>query len=211
MRIEEVEVISFDVDGTLVDGRFMDEFWNKHIPFYYSKKHGLSIDESIEIIKRSYDEVGDRDVRWYIPDYWFKRFNLDINLPDALKEFKDGLRIYPDAIEVLEELKGRTKLIAVTNAVREIMEFELRQIKKFFWKTFSCPSDFGDIRCEPGIYLKICNEAGAKPEKVLHIGDHPYFDFEVPRKAGIRALLIDRDGKNGHIRKLTELKEILRI
>jgi putative hydrolase of the HAD superfamily len=204
-----MKVISFDVDGTVVDGKFMDRFWNELIPKYYSKKHGIDYSEALEFVKRCYDEVGDKDLRWYLPDYWFKRFQLDIELKDILEEFKDELKIYPDALEVLEKLKGRYKLIAVSNAVREIMDFELSELSEFFWRTFSCPSDIGDIRREPEVYLKICRILNLHPSKIIHIGDHPYFDFEVPTKAGIKSILIDRRGENGHIRSLREIEKFI--
>jgi putative hydrolase of the HAD superfamily len=205
-----MEVISFDVDGTIVERSFMDGFWNELIPKLYAEKHGISYGEALEFVRKSYDEVGDRDVRWYTPDYWFERFQLKIDLNDVLEDYRGGLKIYPDATEILKRLRGY-KLIAVSNAVREILEFELSEISEFFWKAFSCPSDFGDIRKSPEIYIRICEFIGVSPSKVLHIGDHPFFDFEVPRKAGIRSILIDREGNNGHIKSLVELEDLIKI
>ncbi len=211
-----MKAISFDVDGTIVDGRFMDRFWNELIPRYYSEKHGVSYSDALGFVKRCYDEVGDKDLRWYLPEYWFRRFQLDIQLRDVLEEFRDELKIYPDALEVLEKLKRRYRLIAVSNAVREIMDFELAELSGFFWKTFSCPSDLGDIRRKPEIYLKICRSINLKPSGLLHIGDHPYFDFEVPTKAGIRSILIDRGGSkigkvDGHIKSLKEIEKLVEL
>jgi len=206
-----IDAISFDVDGTIVDARFMDRFWNELIPSHYAEKHGLSYEEALEYVKKCYDEVGDRDVRWYIPEYWFERFQLDLSLKDILEEFREALKIYPDALEALDRLKGEYKLIAVSNAVRDIMDFELAEISDFFWRTFSCPSDFGDIRRKPEIYLRICDSIELHPSGILHVGDHPYFDFEVPRKAGIKSILIDRNGKNGHIKRLTEIWELIDV
>jgi putative hydrolase of the HAD superfamily len=205
-----MKVISFDVDGTIVERSFMDRFWNELIPKLYAEKHGTSREEALEFVKKSYDEIGDRDVRWYLPDYWFERFQLEINLDDILEDFRGELKIYPDAMEILRRLKSY-KLIAVSNAVREILEFELSEISEYFWKTFSCPSDFGDIRKRPEIYLMICEFIDTPPSEILHIGDHPFFDFEVPRKAGIRSILLDRVGNDGHIRSLIELEDLIKI
>ncbi len=209
-----MKAISFDVDGTIVDGKFMDRFWNELIPRYFSERHGVSYSEALEFVKRCYDEVGDRDLRWYLPEYWFQRFQLDIQLRDVLEEFRNELKIYPDALDMLEKLKEKYKLIAVSNAVREIMDFELAELSKFFWRTFSCPSDLGDIRKEPRIYLQICRVIDLKPSEILHIGDHPYFDLEVPSKAGIRSILIDREGRyetDGHIRSLREIGRFVNL
>ncbi|RLI83098.1 HAD family hydrolase [Archaeoglobales archaeon] len=204
-----MKAISFDVDGTIVDGKFMDRFWNELIPKYYSEKHGIDYSKALEFVKKCYDEVGDKDLRWYLPDYWFERFQLDIELKDVLEEFRGELRIYPDALEVLEKLRDKYRLIAISNAVREIMEFELEDMSEFFWKTFSCPSDLGDIRRKPEIYIDVCRSINLSPTQLLHVGDHPYFDFEVPTKAGIRSILIDREGVNGHIKSLRELEDFI--
>ncbi|MBO8182469.1 MAG: HAD family hydrolase [Archaeoglobus sp.] len=206
-----MEAISFDVDGTIVEARFMDRFWNELIPRYYAEKHGVSYEEALDYVRKCYNEVGDKDIKWYLPDYWFERFKLDIKLRDVLEEFRDELEIYPDAIDALERLRGKYKLIAVSNAVREIMDFELAEISDFFWRTFSCPSDLGDIRRKPEIYLRICDFVKLHPSKIIHVGDHPFFDFEVPKKAGIKSFLIDREGRNGHIRSLKEIEKLLHL
>lgn len=135
-----------------------------------------------------------------------------MDLKEVLFEYRDGLRIYPDAIDALEYLAENYKIIAVTNAVRDIMEFELKDVRKYFWKTFSCPSDLGDIRKEPEIYLEICRRTEVSGKKMIHVGDHPFFDYEVPSKAGIKSILVNRTGKSTgtrHIRKLTDLIDLL--
>jgi FMN phosphatase YigB (HAD superfamily) len=49
-KMNDIEVVSFDVDGTIVDGRFMDGFWNEFIPKVYSKTHGVDYNTALKVV-----------------------------------------------------------------------------------------------------------------------------------------------------------------
>jgi putative hydrolase of the HAD superfamily len=202
-----VKIVSFDADGTLIDRCFADIFWEEEVPKLYAKKYSLSFNEAWKIVKRCYDEVGDEDIRWYIADYWFKRFNLDEKPKEILKKLKNKVKIFSDALEAIESLYGKHKLIVVSNASKEFLEIELEKIRDYFSKIYSCTSDFGKVRKDPAVYLRVCKEIGVKPEQVVHVGDHYKFDYEIPRSIGIRAFLIDRAEQ--HNEALRDLRELL--
>lgn len=57
--------------------------------------------------------------------------------------------------------------------------------------------------------LRVLNVA---PNEALFVGDTVEYDYEGARKAGLRALLIDREDKiNGNIAKIRDLREILAL
>ncbi|RLI76183.1 HAD family hydrolase [Archaeoglobales archaeon] len=204
------KIISFDVDGTLVNQDFANKFWHEVVPRLYAKKHGLDYNEALNFVRKCYAKVGEEDIRWYLPDYWFKRFDLDVDPLNILKKMRNELEIYKDAIEALEELCGKYELIVVSNASKEFLEVELENIKDYFSKIYSCVSDFGEVRKEPDVYLKVCRSANVKPKQVVHIGDHYKFDYLVPKSVGIKAYLVDRHGKyNGALKDLRELSILL--
>src|SRR5512136_1974746 len=66
------KVISFDLDGTLVNARYGDMVWNHGIPFEYSKKFNIPFHEAKTIIRGYYESVGDGDLLWYEIDYWLE-------------------------------------------------------------------------------------------------------------------------------------------
>jgi len=74
----QTEVVSFDADGTIVDNEFVNEFWFEEIPRLYASKENIDFDRARDILKSQYDSVGDEDLRWYQPDYWFEKFNLPV-------------------------------------------------------------------------------------------------------------------------------------
>jgi FMN phosphatase YigB (HAD superfamily) len=47
----------------------------------------------------------------------------------------------------------------------------------------------------PEVFLRALELAGARPQEALHVGDSVATDIEGARAAGIRALLVARDGE----------------
>lgn len=210
-----MKIISFDADGTLVDRCFADAFWEKEVPKLYAEKYGLSFDEAWKIVRKCYNEIGEEDIRWYIADYWFKRFNLDEKPKEILKKLKNNIKIFSDALDAIENLYGKYELIVVSNASKEFLEMGLEKIRDYFSKVYSCTSDFGKVRKDPAVYLRVCGEIGVKPEQVVHVGDHHKFDYEIPRSIGMRAFLVDRSGDSNRTntdraRKRNEILQDLR-
>ena len=66
------------------------------------------------------------------------------------------------------------------------------------------PAEAGARKPEPGIFAAALSEADCRPAEALHVGDTPEEDLAGARAAGIRCLLIDRDGK-ADIAALTEV------
>ena len=66
----------------------------------------------------------------------------------------------------------------------------------------------GARKPDPAIFAPALEIAGVAPEDALHVGDTAGEDVAAARAAGIRVLLIDRDG-GGDITSLTEIEEHL--
>ena len=67
----------------------------------------------------------------------------------------------------------------------------------------------GARKPDPAIFEPALELAGCGPEEALHVGDTPEEDVEGARAAGIRPLLIDRDGNGGDISSLRQIREHL--
>jgi len=210
-------MISFDADGTLIDLGFADTFWEVEVPTLYASKKGLKFEDAFRFVKSSYDEVGDEDLRWYQPKYWFERFGLEEDPHDVLKRVTHKVKIFPDAWEAVKNLHGKYELVVVSNAPREFLDIGVNDLKDYFSKIYSCTSDFGMVRKKPEVYIKICEELGVEPEDLIHVGDHYKFDYQVPRSIGIDAYCVNRengkysgtDGSDKIIKELTELLDKL--
>ena len=213
MQSEKVKVISFDVDGTLVPPDFINAVWLEGIPSLYAEKHNISFEKAYEIVTQAYDEVGEHRIEWYYLDYWIKRFKLNITKEELFNKYRDRVKIYKDAEEVIKTLNGRYKLIICSNAEKDFILFQLKPLLSLFHHVFSATSDFKEVKKSREFYGKICDLLKVKPEEIIHIGDHPIFDYLNPREIGIKAFLLNRNQHNIelNISPVRNLKEFLAL
>jgi putative hydrolase of the HAD superfamily len=122
-------------------------------------------------------------------------------------------RAYPDAEPALRSLRrAGLRLVVVSNwdvSLRDRLE-----------ETGLAPlvdgavasAGFGRAKPDPAIFARALELAGVPAAAALHVGDSPVEDVEGARAAGLRAVLVVRDGSAGAvpagvpvIRSLTEL------
>jgi len=206
------KVVSFDLDGTLIDRKFMDSLWFEGFSRCYAERWGVSQDEALNEITRRYDGVGMERLEWYDINYWWKEFELRGSWRDLIHELRSNVRAYPEVHEVLDELHRRFKLIVITNGARELVEVETEQagLNDYIDRMFSATSDFGLVKKTSEFYLDILKEVGVSTAEVVHVGDNWVFDYLAPREAGIRAFFLDRDGKQSGESVVRDLKEFSR-
>jgi len=207
-----IKLISFDADGTIVKDSYVDKFWFQELPELYAGKEGIDFSEAQETLTSYYDEIGDEDIRWYQPDYWFDRLGLDEDPGEVIERIQvpENVDLYRDALDVIDELYGDYGLIVTSNAPRVFLEYALREIEDRFLKIYSCVTDFGEVKKHSGVYEEVANRVEVKTKRMVHVGDHWRFDYQVPRELGITTFYIDRDGTRGDDGEnvLTDLREI---
>ncbi|MBS7644854.1 MAG: HAD family hydrolase [Candidatus Bathyarchaeia archaeon] len=216
-----VKVVSFDMDGTLVDYSFIDAVWFEGVPMLYAERWGVSMEEALETVTREYDRVGEDRPEWYDIKYWLNRFGLSEDWRGLLNKYIGRIRTYDDVFETLRSLEGRYILVLNSNSPREFLDLELEHsgLEGFFHRVFSSTSDFHQVRKTGEYYVRICELLGVSPREMVHIGDNLKFDFQIPREVGIFAVYLDRKGyyaRNSNMRgeaivinSLKQLGEIL--
>lgn len=210
------KVISFDMDGTLVNTEFTDWVWLHGIPKLYADKTKLPFEEAKHLVVEEYLKVGEGAMEWYDIKYWFQFFQLQQSWKDLMHQYVDKISVYPDVHYILDRLKGEFPIILTSNAGREFIQVEMEAtgLWGYFDRIFSATSDFGEVKKTVGFYRRICQILGADPQEIVHVGDHYEFDYLVPRTLGIHAYYLDRTGeKNGEfvLQDLRELEETLAI
>jgi len=190
------KIISFDMDGTLVDPGFTDWVWSHGIPTLYAEKVGVPFEEAKAFVVNEYMKVGEGAVEWYDIKYWFRLFQLDEGWKVLMKRYADKINIYPDVRHILERLKDDFLLVLTSNAGREFidMEMETTGLGRYFDRIFSATSDFSEVKKTKGFYQRICQILGTRPQEIVHVGDHYEFDYVVPRSLGIQAFYLNRSG-----------------
>jgi putative hydrolase of the HAD superfamily len=204
------KIISFDMDGTLVDPEFTDWVWLHGIPLLYAEKTKLPFEEAKHFVVEEYLKVGEGAIEWYDIKYWFRFFQLEKSWKDLMHQYVDKIRIYPDVNDILDQLKEEFPIILTSNAGREFidMEMEATGLGKFFDQIFSATSDFGEVKKTAGFYQKICTLLKSQPQEIVHVGDHYEFDYLVPRSLGIHAFYLERSGKQNGEFVISDLRDL---
>lgn len=209
-----VKIISFDLDGTLINWNFANSLWFEGISRRYAERWGLGQEAALKEITRRYDGIGMERLEWYDIGYWWKEFDLGGSWKDLVNQCRLNVRAYPEVHEVLDELHKRFKLMVITNGRRDLAEVELEQsdLGKYFDWFFSATSDFKILKKTGAFYSDILKAIGVAPAEVVHVGDNWVFDYLAPMEAGIKAFFLDREGKRsgeGVVRNLREFSRRL--
>jgi putative hydrolase of the HAD superfamily len=206
--MRQIELISFDAEGTLVTPDFSETIWHEAIPALYAQKQGLDFAQAKRCIVEEYGRVGDQRLEWYDIEYWFSYLGLGSSEP-VIQSCLNKICYYPEITEVLSSLAGEYGLIVASGTPLELLNLLLRDIKPYFARIFSSTSHYSQLK-NPDFYLRICEEMGVKPSQVIHVGDNWQFDFLNARQAGINAFYIDRSGRN-HQESLSDLIQLKRL
>jgi putative hydrolase of the HAD superfamily len=138
----------------------------------------------------------------------------ELGVEVGVDELVEAVRMtaYPDAEPALRALRERgLALVVVSNwdcALGEVLE-SCGLAGLIDGAVSSAGS--GHRKPDPGIFAPALELAGCEAGEALHVGDTAEEDLEGARAAGIRALLIDRegDGSDGEISSLTQIEEHL--
>lgn len=111
---KEIDIVLLDMDGTLLDLHFDNQFWLNLVPQELAKQKGITEQEAKQVVKQAYTQVAGT-LDWYCLDYWQERFGLDIL---ALHhQLVDRIQLRQDSLPFLRALKAKGKhRILVTNA-----------------------------------------------------------------------------------------------
>ena len=205
-----LKIISFDMDGTLVDAEFTDWVWGHGIPALYAKKVGVTFEEAKTFVTDEYRKVGEGAIEWYDIKYWFRFFELEGSWRGVMEQYTDKIKVYPDVHQILDRLRGRFPLVLTSNAGREFIDIEMKAtgLRRYFNRIFSATSDFGQVKKTADFYQRICRALETKPQEMVHVGDHYDFDYLVPRSLGIHAFYLNRLGEQNAASIISDLRDL---
>ncbi len=208
-------IISFDVDGTLVNPDFNGLIWFDVVPELYARKRKIKLEEAKKKVFQEYDKIGDNDARWYTLDFWLDYLDLGVKPEELLQKYARAVSLYSDVLPTLSNLGGKYTLIVCSGMSREFIDIKLKKesIFQYFSRIFSAVSNFGLTKKESYFYEKLCQQLNVKPSHLIHVGDNYELDYLVPKKIGIKVFYLDRTNntpeKKGTISSLQELIERL--
>ena len=111
---DDIDTVLIDMDGTLLDLRFDNWFWQEHVPAVYAQRHGLSAEQALRMLMPRFEAARGR-LDWYCIDYWSRELGLDI--PAIKRGVREQVAWIPGAEAFLARLRtlGKRRWL-VTNA-----------------------------------------------------------------------------------------------
>jgi len=120
-----VDTVLLDMDGTLLDLRFDNFFWQEFVPRRYSEVKGIGLSEALEqLVPRFAAKRG--TLEWYCLDHWSRELGIDI--ARLKQEVDQYIEFLPDVPEFLIAMRSAGKrLVLVTNAHRDTLAVKVRR------------------------------------------------------------------------------------
>ena len=216
------KAVLFDLGWTLVKILESPEIYKRILEIYGVKVSADDVLKAYRANEKEFDmfegmaQLGD--------DFWIK-WNLKLLERLGIRENREflaekivelwweyaDLEVYPDVMETLVQLKAKgVKIGVVTNGLKSDFQQILGKLRL---------SDCFEVvvgidtckKAKPNqeIFFYAVNKLRVRPEETIFVGDSIKHDYEGAEGAGLKPLLIDREGKTpadlDTIRSLTEI------
>ncbi len=232
---EELDVVFFDLGGTLIDVSVPRErVWADVL-----SRHGEDVDtsvlaESIRAADRDLDEsfagIQGTDEGPFWLEYnsnVLRRLGLDMRAEDVLTELSESFdelvmdeknwKDYSDTRPLLEDLSRRDMEVGLISNATDLARKVLTRLDlERYFDPIVISSEIGHRKPSREIFRSALEEADAVPSRSLYIGDKPAVDILGARRAGMNAILIDRgdtfpDAECFRIRDLGAIRNFVRV
>lgn len=216
-----VRAVLFDLGQTLIKTAEVPEIYRRILETYGVNVLSDQVLEAHQANEKGFDV---EDMVEMGQDFWIK-WNLKVlervgvqennkflaeKIAELWWEHAD-LDVYPDVMDTIVQLKAKgVKIGIVTNGLKHDYQQILGKLKLTDCFDVVVGIDTCD-RAKPDakIFLYALDQLRVRPEEAIFVGDSVKYDYEGAKKAGLKPLIIDRDGTAPKhvdtIRSLTEL------
>ena len=218
----QVKAVLFDLGWTLIKTAEIPEIYKRILETYEVRVSSAEIleahrgnEKEVDVVKGQLELGRDFWVAWNLTV--LERIGIEQNREFLAKKIDElwwdyaDLEVYPDVMETLNQLRAKgVKTGVITNGLKKDYEQILTRLKL----ANSFDVVVGVDTCNKGkpdkeIFLYALEKLRVRPEEAVFVGDSVKYDYEGARGAGLKPLLIDREGKVTEdvetIRSLTEV------
>ena len=123
----QMNTVLLDMDGTLLDLHFDNQFWLKDLPKAYALQQNISQDAALEIILEKMRGMRGQ-LKWYCMEHWQDYLQMDFMPVKERMTVKPSAR--PNAINFLQNLRHQDNLhiLLVTNAHPTNLRYKLDHV-----------------------------------------------------------------------------------
>jgi putative hydrolase of the HAD superfamily len=200
--LARIKAVLFDLHGTLV--YLKDEVSDAEMSEYlFSRGYEVSPQQVgvawAFVAFVDYPKYGYKSWRSYFSRiFWRLKVKVDRETLDTIVRLFESnpYRLYPDAAEAVVKAKENGFKIST---VTTIGYFQFKKAVEPIRKCFDFIMTGYEAGCDktnPKMYRKVLEILDVKPEEAVMIGDSPPIDVILPKKLGLNAILLDREGKN---------------
>jgi 2-haloalkanoic acid dehalogenase type II len=217
-----LKAVLFDLGDTLVKTADVMETFQRILSEYGINRTKVEI---IAAHEQAGSQLGFEHMKTMGDDYWVKRNEIFLEklglfgreelarvIAEQWWEYSEVV-IHTDVEETLNQLKQRgLKTGIITNGLQTDFEkiMAKTRLNRAFFDIVVTVDTFGQMKPEKEIFHSALSILNVAPYEALFVGDTIEYDYEGAKNAGLKALLIDRDGRiNENVEKIRSLREIL--
>lgn len=193
----DIDTVLLDMDGTLLDLHYDNQFWLEHLPQRYAQLHGVSR-AMAELELQPLFERNAGTLNWYCLDFWTRELKLPVR--ELKQELAGLIALRPDATPFLAALRQAGKrVVMITNAHRDSLSLKLERVElaPYFERLISS-HDYGFPKESPQFWDALQADIDFDPARSLFIDDTLAI-LRSARRYGVAHLLAVRqpDSKRG--------------
>ena len=184
-----MQVVCFDLDGTLYDDREYVRAGFQSAAAYLREKHGVKTFGDMVweyAVERNFETVFDR----ILADYDLPETELD-DLIAAYHDCDPDLQLYPDVEAVLMELSDAYQTAVITGGKHGDRKLEWLGIEDSF-DTVYVTADHETSKHELKPFKTVLDELDISAEKSTFVGNNPELDFYRPNQLGMTTVWVRR-------------------
>ncbi|HEY8719328.1 HAD family hydrolase [Pengzhenrongella sp.] len=227
---EQVRLVLFDLDGTLVDhdgtAASAVEHWLVGEGWLEPGGAAASVALWDEVAERHYPACQARETTFqgqrrrrlreflpYVgidPSDWSER-RLDATFEGYLAAYEDAWRPYPDALACLLALGRRVRVAVLSNGDQAQQEDKLRRTGLWDHVASVLTSDLlGVSKPDPAIFARACERLDVRPDGVVYVGDRLDLDARAATAAGLHGIWLNRTGAQAadDVDTIVDLREL---